>query len=70
MPELPEVEHARRILERIARGRRIARAACAEDLIVFERRTAVEVEGALAGRRIEGVHRRGKYLWLALDRGP
>jgi formamidopyrimidine-DNA glycosylase len=70
MPELPEVEHARRIIERIARGRRIARAACTEDLIVFEGRTAAEVEGALAGCRVEGVHRRGKYLWLVLDRGP
>ena len=61
---------ARRLLDRIARGRRVARAACAEDLSVFEGRTAAEVEWALAGRRVEGVHRRGKYLWLELDRGP
>jgi len=37
MPELPEVEAARRVAERLARGRRIVDVWCADDPIVFER---------------------------------
>lgn len=70
MPELPEVEHARRAVDRLARGRRLARVRCADDPIVFEGRSAPEVEAILAGRRVVDVHRRGKYFWAQLDRGP
>jgi formamidopyrimidine-DNA glycosylase len=68
MPELPEVEHARRLLERLAAGRRIEKARAAEDRIVFADPRAVE--RALARRRIVRACRHGKWLWLELDRGP
>jgi formamidopyrimidine-DNA glycosylase len=68
MPELPEVETIRRQLEPAIVGRRIASAE-----VLDERWTRpvppAEVERALAGRLIEAVERRGKYLLLRLDSG-
>jgi formamidopyrimidine-DNA glycosylase len=68
MPELPEVETIRRQLEPALRGRRIESAE-----VLDERWTRpgspAEVERALAGRRIDGVERRGKYLLLRLEGG-
>ena len=68
MPELPEVETIRRQLEPALRGRRIESAE-----VLDERWTRpappAEVERALAGRRIEQVERRGKYLVLRLEDG-
>jgi formamidopyrimidine-DNA glycosylase len=66
MPELPEVETIRRQLEPELVGRRI------ESVDVFDPRLTRpvpprEVERACAGRRIEAVERRGKYLLLRLD---
>ncbi len=67
MPELPEVETVRRGLESAMIGRRIEKVALNRgDLRVpfpdgFARR--------LAGRRIETVGRRAKYLLVGLDRG-
>ena len=37
MPELPEVERGRRVALKVARGRRIVEARCADDPIVFDR---------------------------------
>jgi formamidopyrimidine-DNA glycosylase len=70
MPELPEVEVARRLLERVAQGRRIVRVRCAEDPIVYERVPAARIRRALTGRRVVAVRRHGKHLWLELDRRP
>jgi formamidopyrimidine-DNA glycosylase len=68
MPELPEVETVRRQLEPEVVGRRIDRAQ-----VLDERWTRPEppatVERALAGRTIESVSRRGKYLIVGLDAG-
>jgi formamidopyrimidine-DNA glycosylase len=68
MPELPEVETIRRQLEPELRGRRIESAE-----VLDERWTRpvppAEVERAIAGRTIEQVERRGKYLVLRLDGG-
>ncbi len=66
MPELPEVETIRRQIEPAIVGRVI------ESVVVLDERWTRpidprEVERALAGRRIEGVERRGKYLLLRLD---
>jgi len=67
MPELPEVETVRRGLETALLGRRIEKVALNRgDLRVpfpegFARR--------LAGRRVETVGRRAKYLLVGLDRG-
>lgn len=70
MPELPEVEAARRAARRVAVGRRIVDVWCAEDPIVFEGVPAARVRQALTGRRVRSVHRHGKHLWLELDRRP
>jgi len=70
VPELPEVESVRRLLERRFRGRVIVRAAAAADPIVFEGRSPAQIVSALRGRRVVGVRRRGKHLWLELDRRP
>ncbi len=70
MPELPEVEAARRTVERVAVGRRIVRVRCADDPLVFERVPATRFRRALAGRRVIAAHRRGKHFWIELDRRP
>jgi formamidopyrimidine-DNA glycosylase len=70
MPELPEVEAARRALVRSAAGRRIVAVECARDPIVLAGVTPARLRRALLGRRILGAHRHGKHLWLALDRRP
>lgn len=70
MPELPEVEVVRRGLERHVLGATIT----AVD-VLHPRPVRRDPRGpggfaaALVGRRIERVHRRGKYFWLALDNG-
>ncbi len=68
MPELPEVETVCRQLEPELAGRRIER------LEVLDARWSrpvppAELEAAVAGREIQGLGRRGKYLLLALDGG-
>ena len=68
MPELPEVETIRRQLEPEVVGRRI------ESLEVLDPRWTepvppADVERAVAGRRIEGLGRRGKWLLMGLERG-
>jgi formamidopyrimidine-DNA glycosylase len=70
MPELPAVERARRLAERVARGRRITRVACARDDIVFDGAGPARVRRALTGRMVHGVKRWGKHFWLELDRRP
>ena len=70
MPELPEVEEARRIAHRVAAGRRITGVEVAPDPIVFERLAPARMRRALLGRRVIAVRRHGKHLWLELDRRP
>ena len=66
MPELPEVETIRRQLEPEITGRRIVAAEVLDERWARPTRPR-EVERALAGRTIEGVERRGKYLLLRLE---
>jgi len=63
MPELPEVETVVRTLAPRLAGRRIVK------VITASRKGWTESVQALAGRRIRGVSRYGKYIVLALDRG-
>lgn len=70
MPELPEVERARRLIERVARGRRIATVTCASDRIVFSGVSPSRVRRALTGRTVTRVGRHGKQLWAELDTRP
>jgi formamidopyrimidine-DNA glycosylase len=69
VPELPEVEAARRTAERVAAGRRIVAVWCADDPIVVETPPA-RLRRALLGRRVLRAGRHGKHLWLELDRRP
>lgn len=68
MPELPEVEVVRRGLSDHVVGRQIV------GVEVTGARTArrqpggpAEIVARLEGRRVNGAHRRGKYLWLTVD---
>jgi len=70
MPELPEVECARRIATKVAQDRRIVEARCADDPIVFDGVAPARFRRALVGRRVRGVRRHGKHLWFELDRRP
>ncbi len=70
MPELPEVESARRVVEAGALGRRIADA---DDSDTYECRPHEpgEIRSALVGRELVTVHRRGKLMWCETsDDGP
>ncbi len=70
MPELPEVEVVRRGLETAVTGHQV------ESVEVLHPRSVrrhlpgpQDFADRLAGRRVVGARRRGKYLWLPLDSG-
>ncbi len=69
MPELPEVEFARRLLERALKGATIERVAIEDARILDQRVKPRAVITALSGRRVQAVERRGKWLRIVLDRG-
>jgi len=69
MPELPEVERARALIERRALGRRIAWVDDS-DAYVCRPHPRGEIAGALTGARLTEAHRRGKTMWVATDTGP
>jgi formamidopyrimidine-DNA glycosylase len=68
MPELPEVERARRHLESVV-GRRIV-AVDDRDTYVCRPHAPGELDAALSGHRVASAHRRGKFMWLETDDGP
>jgi formamidopyrimidine-DNA glycosylase len=70
LPELPEVEAARKTALRHLRGRRIVGVRCVADRIVLSGTSARRVEKALLTARVEGAGRFGKHLWFELDRKP
>lgn len=70
MPELAEVEVGRKLAASVGQGRRIERAQCEDDAIVFEGTTPEQMRGALEGRTVVDVHRHGKHLWFELDARP
>ena len=67
MPELPEVETVRRLLEESVVGRTV-RAVSLSGLKLRER-IARDLPRRLAGRRLLAARRHGKYLLLDLDQG-
>jgi len=67
MPELPEVESLRRILARSADRRTITEVRVVEPRL--RRPVAHDLADRVAGRRIESIGRRAKYLMLALSGG-
>jgi formamidopyrimidine-DNA glycosylase len=68
MPELPEAERARQVLERAAVGRTIARVDD-HDPFVCRPHGAGEIDAVLRGATVTAAHRRGKHLWLETDVG-
>ncbi|MEZ0327260.1 MAG: DNA-formamidopyrimidine glycosylase family protein [Fimbriimonas sp.] len=70
MPELPEVEAVRRLMERVLVGKRIIAAEAAPDAIVLKSTPPEAIESALIGRTVKGVGRKGKYWWLEVDEHP
>jgi formamidopyrimidine-DNA glycosylase len=67
MPELPEVETIRRQLEPDLVGRRIASVEVIDQR--WTRLSGEDVEAVCAGRKIESVGRRGKFLLIGLEGG-
>ncbi|XVE91272.1 hypothetical protein DITRI_Ditri20bG0140400 [Diplodiscus trichospermus] len=70
MPELPEVEAARRAIEENCLGKKIKKAIIANDSKVIEGVSASDFESSIIGKTIVSAHRKGKNLWLHLDSPP
>jgi formamidopyrimidine-DNA glycosylase len=69
VPELPEAERARALIEGRGLGRRIA-AVEDTDTYVCRPHAPGEIAAALAGRTLTRVHRRGKAMWVETGGGP
>lgn len=70
MPELPEVEVVRRGLHQHIVGKTLAEVqVCHPRAVRRHEAGPADLSARLAGARIAGTDRRGKYLWLLLD-GP
>lgn len=70
MPELPEVEAAKRLVESHCLGATIVKALVDIDNKVIDGVTAAALQEALTGKKIVGAHRKGKHMWLELDSRP
>jgi formamidopyrimidine-DNA glycosylase len=70
MPELPEVESARRRVEAALAGHRVVQVATVPDRIVFAGVSSARFARALRDRLVQKVHRKGKHLWMQLDQRP
>ena len=70
MPELPEVEHARSLLERFVVGQRIAKVRVGPDTIVCAEDRPQKIAKTFRGAIMEVPDRRGKQLWLPLMDRP
>ncbi|KAJ8755130.1 hypothetical protein K2173_018928 [Erythroxylum novogranatense] len=70
MPELPEVEAARRAIEQNCLGKRIKKAIVANDSKVIDGVSPSDFEAALVGKTLISALRKGKNLWLQLDSPP
>lgn len=68
MPELPEIETVKRTLAPLLIGRRIMQVELLRGEVI-KHPAPQEFAAALAGRCIESLGRRGKYLLLKLDNG-
>jgi formamidopyrimidine-DNA glycosylase len=69
MPELPEAERARALIEARGLGREIV-AVDDSDTYVCRPHAPGEIAAALTGRTLTAAHRRGKTMWCETDDGP
>lgn len=70
MPELPEVEVVRRGLAAHVVGKRFATVEVLHPRVARRQPGgAAEIEARMAGALVEGIDRRGKYLWLDTSQG-
>jgi formamidopyrimidine-DNA glycosylase len=70
MPELPEVEQARKLFARCCVGRRVVNCRVEQDFKVFEGVAPDDFAKHLVGQRITGAGRKGKQLWVELEKRP
>ncbi|KAL8117366.1 formamidopyrimidine-DNA glycosylase isoform X2 [Apium graveolens] len=70
MPELPEVEAARRAIEDNCIGKKIIRALIADDSKVIDAVSPADFQSSLVGKTIVAAHRKGKNMWLQLNSPP
>ncbi|GAA5822776.1 hypothetical protein JCM11251_004376 [Rhodosporidiobolus azoricus] len=70
MPELPEVEAARKRLSTLAKGKKIKSVIVNEDPLVFSGTTHASFAAALEGKTVLDVRRKGKNFYLILSPGP
>lgn len=69
MPELPEVESARAVIERSALRRQIV-AVDDRDDYVCRPHAPGQIAAALRGATLDAVHRQGKSMWCDTSAGP
>jgi formamidopyrimidine-DNA glycosylase len=69
VPELPEVENARRLIAEQALGRRIV-SVDDTDTFVCRPHSPGELRDALTGRLLSAAHRRGKAMWCETSEVP
>lgn len=67
MPELPEVETSRRILENALVGKRINLVEVADDSIVLKNQPASAISSILEGGLVTSAGRKGKFWWLEVE---
>ncbi|XP_058115628.1 formamidopyrimidine-DNA glycosylase isoform X2 [Magnolia sinica] len=72
MPELPEVEAARRAIEEHCVGKKIKRSIVADDDKVIDAGglSPSDFQASLTGKTIVAACRKGKNMWLVLDSPP
>ncbi|MEM7393581.1 MAG: DNA-formamidopyrimidine glycosylase family protein, partial [Verrucomicrobiota bacterium] len=70
MPELAEVEAARRFAEHHLKGLKIDKAVTQPDTIVFPDGAEKAIPRKLKGRTVTACKRKGKHMWFELDQRP
>ncbi|KAJ7022036.1 Formamidopyrimidine-DNA glycosylase N-terminal domain-containing protein [Mycena alexandri] len=67
MPELPEVERAKNLINKVAAGKVIQKVETVEDTIVFAGTTHDDFAKELTGRTLQSAERYGKVFFLNLS---
>ncbi|XP_019448079.1 PREDICTED: formamidopyrimidine-DNA glycosylase isoform X3 [Lupinus angustifolius] len=70
MPELPEVEAARKAVEENCTGKKIIKCIVADDSKVIDIVSRSDFEASVIGKTIIAARRKGKNMWLQLDSPP